>query len=141
EGTITGSPLFMSPEQASAEENVDARSDIYSLGAVMYYMVTGQPPFMFDNPLKVMIAHASQDPPTPRGVNPAVSSELEDVILRCLEKDPEHRYQDVLELQRALREVPLDDPWSSERAAAWWSCNGCPERKKMAEELIEAAAV
>ena len=60
-GTVTGSPLFMSPEQASGDDTVDARSDIYSLGAVMYYMLTGQPPFMSDNPLKVMIAHASQE--------------------------------------------------------------------------------
>ena len=65
-GTITGSPLFMSPEQASGEDGIDARSDIYSLGAVMYYMLTGQPPFMSENPLKVMIAHASQEVVPPR---------------------------------------------------------------------------
>ena len=140
EGTITGSPLFMSPEQASGEELLDARSDIYSLGAVMYYMLTGQPPFAFDNPLKVMIAHASHDVTPPRELNPAMPLGLEEIVMRCLEKDPEHRYQDVLSLQRALRELTLDDPWSSDRAAQWWSCNGCPERKKMAAELVEAAA-
>jgi serine/threonine-protein kinase len=140
EGTITGSPLFMSPEQASGEEALDARGDIYSLGAVMYYMLTGQPPFAFDNPMKVLIAHASHDVAPPRQLNPAIPVELEEIVMRCLEKDPEHRYQDVLSLQRALREVPLEDAWSSERAAQWWSCNGCPERKKMAAELVEVAA-
>ena len=140
EGTITGSPLFMSPEQASAEENVDARSDIYSLGAVMYYMVTGQPPFAFDNPIKVMIAHASHDVGAPRHINPTIPVELEEIIVRCLEKDPDDRFPDVLSLQIALRDMQLDDPWSSQHAAEWWSCNGCPERKKMAEELVEAAA-
>ena len=62
-------------------------------------------------------------------------------MLRCLEKDPEHRFQDVTSLRGALRDVVLDDPWSSELAAKWWSCNGCPERKKLAAELVEAAAV
>jgi eukaryotic-like serine/threonine-protein kinase len=141
EGTVTGSPLFMSPEQASGDEAVDARSDIYSLGAVMYYMLTGQPPFLFDNPLKVMIAHASQDVVPPRQINPELSIEMEEIVLRCLEKDPDHRFQDVSELRRALNEVPVTDPWSSDSAAEWWSCNGCPERKKLAAEMVEAAAV
>ncbi len=141
EGTVTGSPLFMSPEQASGDDGVDARSDIYSLGAVLYYMLTGQPPFMSDNPLKVMIAHASQDVVPPRQINADLPVELEEIVLRCLEKDPEHRFQDVAELQRALRELSLNETWSSDMAADWWSCNGCPERKKLAAEMVEAAAV
>lgn len=141
EGTVTGSPLFMSPEQASGDDRVDARSDIYSLGAVMYYMVTGRPPFVSENPLKVMIAHASQEVVPPRQVNAELPVELEEIVLRCLEKNPDHRFQDVLALQHALREVMLDESWSSDRAAEWWSCNGCPERKKLAAELVEAAAV
>jgi len=139
-GTVTGSPLFMSPEQASGEDGVDARSDIYALGAVMYYMLTGQPPFISDNPLKVMIAHASQEVIPLRQHNADLPAELEEVVLRCLEKDPEHRFQDVASLRSALRELTFDDTWSSEQAAGWWSCNGCPERKKMAAELVEAAA-
>jgi serine/threonine-protein kinase len=140
-GTVTGSPLFMSPEQASGDDSVDARSDIYSLGAVMYYMLTGQPPFISDNPLKVMIAHASQEVTPPREINPEIPIELEEVVMRCLEKDPEHRYQDVAELQQALREIVFGEAWSSDLAADWWSCNGCPERKKLAAEMVEAAAV
>jgi serine/threonine-protein kinase len=141
EGTITGSPLFMSPEQASGDDAVDGRSDIYSLGAVLYYMLTGQPPFMSDNPLKVMIAHASQEVVPPRQLNPELPAELEEIVLRCLEKDPEHRFQDVSALRRAMNELALSDAWSSELAAEWWNCNGCPERKKLAAELVEAAAV
>jgi len=141
EGTVTGSPLFMSPEQASGDDGVDARSDIYSLGAVLYYMLTGQPPFMSDNPLKVMIAHASQEVVPPRQINPELPIELEEIVLRCLEKDPEHRYQDVAALQRAFRELAFEEAWSSDLASEWWSCNGCPDRKKMAAEMVEAAAV
>jgi eukaryotic-like serine/threonine-protein kinase len=140
-GQVTGSPLFMSPEQATADDSVDARSDIYSLGAVMYYMLTGQPPFVNDNPLKVMIAHASQEVAPPRQINSELPVELEEIVLRCLEKDPEHRYQDVTALRTALCDLVLDDTWSSDLAAQWWSCNGCPERKKLAAELVEAAAV
>ncbi len=140
-GTVTGSPLFMSPEQASGEDGVDARSDIYSLGAVLYYMLTGQPPFMSENPLKVMIAHASQEVTPPRQINPDLPAELEEIVLRCLEKDPDHRFQDVSALRSAFRELVSDDAWSSDLAAQWWSCNGCPERKKLAAELVEAAAV
>ncbi len=141
EGTITGSPLFMSPEQASGEDSVDGRSDIYSLGAVLYFMLTGQPPFVADNPLKVMIAHASQDVVPPRQVNPDLPGELEEIVLRCLEKDPDHRFQDVSALRRALGELVLSDRWSSDLASEWWTCHGCPERKKLAAELVEAAAV
>ncbi len=141
EGTITGSPLFMSPEQAAGEDQIDARSDIYSLGAVIYYMLTGRPPFESDNPLKVMIAHASQEVVPPREHNATIPRDVEEIVLRCLEKDREHRYQDVATLQRALRELVMEDPWSSDRAHDWWNCNGCPDRKKMAAELVEAAAV
>ncbi len=141
EGTVTGSPLFMSPEQARGEDRVDARSDIYSLGAVMYYLLSGQPPFMADNPLKVIIAQASQEVVPLRQVNPEIAVELEEIVMRCLEKDADHRFQDVASLQRALRDVVLDEPWSSDLAAEWWSCNGCPERKKLAAELVEEAAV
>jgi serine/threonine-protein kinase len=141
EGTVTGSPLFMSPEQASGDDRVDGRSDIYSLGAVMYFMLTGQPPFMDENPLKVIIAHASREAVPLRQLNPSLSIELEEIVMRCLEKDPDHRYQDVASLQRALKEVAFAESWSSDLAAEWWSCNGCPERKKLAAELVEAAAV
>jgi serine/threonine-protein kinase len=107
----------------------------------MYYMLTGQPPFTADNPLKVMIAHASQEVVPPRQINAEIPAELEEIVMRCLEKDPDHRYQTVPDLRAALRDLILEDAWSSDLAAKWWSCNGCPERKKLAAELVEAAAV
>lgn len=140
EGSITGSPLFMSPEQASSEE-VDGRSDIYSLGAVMYFMATGKPPFAYENPLKVMIAHASEDPEPPRYVNADVPAELEEIILRSLEKRAADRFQTVAELREALDQIPLESEWNSKLAAEWWNNYGCPKRKAMAAEAIEMAAV
>jgi eukaryotic-like serine/threonine-protein kinase len=140
EGSITGSPLFMSPEQASSEE-VDARSDIYSLGAVMYFMATGKAPFAYENPMKVMIAHATEDPEPPRYLNGDIPAELEEIILRAMEKRPADRFQSMAELRDALDHVVADGEWNSRTAAEWWSCNGCPERKAMVAEAIELAAV
>lgn len=140
EGTITGSPLFMAPEQAGGTE-VDARSDIYSLGAVMYLMVTGKPPFDYQQPIKVLVAHASETPVSPRELNPSIPVEFDEIIMRCLEKAPEDRFQDVASLAEQLEQVPISDLWSSKLASEWWNCNGCPERKAMAAEAVELAAV
>jgi serine/threonine-protein kinase len=140
EGSITGSPLFMSPEQAGSEE-VDGRSDVYSLGAVMYYMATGKAPFEYASPLKVMIAHASEDPEPPRYLNGDIPAELEEVILHSLEKRPGDRYQTVAELREALDRVPVDTEWTARMAADWWNNYGCPQRKAMAAEAVELAAV
>ncbi len=141
EGSITGSPLFMSPEQATSSDSVDGRSDVYSLGAVMYFLATGRAPFQYDSPLKVMIAHASEDPEPPRLLNAQVPQELEEVILRSLEKRPGDRFQTVADLRHALDGVSLDDHWSADLAAEWWEHNGCPQRKAMAAEAVELAAV
>lgn len=141
EGAITGSPLYMSPEQATGNDEVDERSDIYSLGAVMYLMVTGHPPYDYPQPIKVLIAHASEAPVPPREWNSSIAVELEEIILRCLEKQPEDRFQTVDALRDHLEQVPQSEPWSSRQASDWWNCNGCPERKKLAAELVEMAAV
>ena len=141
EGSITGSPLFMSPEQATGADAVDARSDVYALGAVMYYMATGKPPFHYEQPIKVMIAHATEDPEPPRLLNAELPTELEEVILRSLEKRPEDRYQSVRELRDAILAASVDGTWSSDVAQDWWASHGCPVRKAMAAEAVEMAAV
>jgi serine/threonine-protein kinase len=141
EGAITGSPLYMAPEQATGNGDVDARSDIYSLGGVMYFALTGEPPFNLTNALQVMVAHATQAVRPLREKNSLIPEELEEIVLRCLEKDPEDRFQTVLALRDALEDVVTDEPWSARLAAEWWSCNGCPERKRLAAEAVEAAAV
>ena len=140
-GSVTGSPLYMSPEQATGSDQVDARSDIYSLGALMYYMATGQPPFSDPQPIKVIVAHATKQPQPPRELNPDIPEELEEIILRCLEKQPEDRFQDVVALRETLEQIPLSQPWSAAHAASWWNDYGCPKRKALAAEAIEMAAV
>ena len=141
EGAITGSPLFMSPEQATSSGNVDARSDIYSLGALMYFMATGQPPFNYDRAIKVILAHASEAVQSPRNLGSNIPLELEEVILRCMEKEPKDRIQTAAELRDLLDEVPSSNEWSHVEAAEWWHNYGCPKRKAMAEAAVEMAAV
>jgi len=85
-GRIFGTPEYMSPEQAEGLEEPDARSDIYSLGVVVYEMVTGQAPFSGTTPLSIMRGHADKPPPRPSEVNPAVSPAVEAVLLRTLAK-------------------------------------------------------
>ncbi|MBN1853531.1 MAG: protein kinase [Pirellulales bacterium] len=141
EGAITGSPLYMSPEQASGEDDTDPRSDIYSLGAVMYFMLTGEPPFVRDRPMKVMIAHASEPVTPPREINPNIPPDLETIVLRCLQKDPADRFQTSGELADALQRANVTDDWDAQTAARWWENHGCPKRKALAEQAIQEAAL
>ncbi|MCC9604629.1 serine/threonine protein kinase [Blastopirellula sp. JC732] len=123
EGSITGSPLFMSPEQASGEHEPDARGDIYSLGALMYFMLTGQAPFNYDRPIKVIIAHAHERPIPPSQVNPDIPSDLDAVVLRCLEKQPQDRYQTAVELAEALDRCEAAGQWNRRLAQQWWNAD------------------
>jgi tRNA A-37 threonylcarbamoyl transferase component Bud32 len=119
EGSITGSPLFMSPEQALGDAP-DARSDIYSLGAVGYFLLTGLAPFEGTQPIKVLLAHAHQPVVPPSAHRPDVPSDLEQVILRCLSKRPDQRYQDAAALAEALAGCQAAGRWTRHDAAAWW---------------------
>ena len=120
EGTITGSPLFMSPEQATGDSSADARSDIYALGAVAYYLVTGRPPFTADKTIKIIIAHAKEPVVAPSKYQPDVPADLERVILRCLEKRPSDRFQNVDQVAHALGECESAGRWSAGRSTQWW---------------------
>lgn len=120
DGTITGSPLYMSPEQATGDREPDARSDIYSLGAVLYCLLTGRPPFSDEKPLKVIISHAHETPRPPSQLNANVPDDLEAIVLRCLAKSPEDRYQSAAELAAALDECLEIGKWTREDARRWW---------------------
>lgn len=120
DGLIAGSPLYMPPEQALADGEPDARSDIYSLGAVAYFLLTGRPPFLGQKPMQVLVAHA-RDPVTPPSrFRPEVPADLEQVVLRCLAKRPDDRYQDVRSLAAALAQCESAQAWTADVATRWW---------------------
>jgi serine/threonine-protein kinase len=100
-GAVMGTATYFSPEQAEGI-GVDARSDIYSLGVVLFEMVTGRPPFLGDTPVAVASKHVRDTPPTPREINPTVSPTFEAIILKAMAKDPAHRYQTAEELRADL---------------------------------------
>ncbi|MBF8255931.1 MAG: Serine/threonine protein kinase [Anaerolineales bacterium] len=93
-GTVLGTPAYMSPEQGMGEPG-DSRSDIYSLGVVLYELATGRLPYDADTPLAVLLKHVHDPLPLPRTLNPGLPEEIERVILRSLTKDPADRYQTV----------------------------------------------
>ena len=103
-GMMIGTPEYMSPEQAEIKET-DQRSDIYSLGVILYEMVTGRLPFEGDSPLSIAMKHKSEKPSDPRRFNTQISPELSRVILRCMEKDKEKRYQRAEELYSELDNI------------------------------------
>ncbi len=110
---VLGTAAYLSPEQAKGEP-VDARSDLYSLGCVLYEMVTGRPPFVGDSPVAVASKQVLEPPVPPSRLNPDVSPELEAVILRALAKNPANRYASAAEmrqdLERARRGLPVEAP-------------------------------
>ena len=120
EREILGTPLYMSPEQAKGGHKLDARSDIYSLGAVAYFLLTGRPPFRANGSTAVLIAHARDPVEPPSQVRPGIPQDLERVVLRCLAKPPDQRFPDAEALEQALGACACAGDWDQGRATQWW---------------------
>ncbi|MCC6125662.1 MAG: serine/threonine protein kinase [Pirellulales bacterium] len=111
-GVIAGTPSYMAPEQAAGRTaEIGPAADIYSLGAILYELLAGQPPFAADNPLDVLLDVLSGDPPLPRRINPKIPRALELICLKCLQKSPSDRYRSAAaladDLDRFARGEPL----------------------------------
>jgi DNA-binding NtrC family response regulator len=118
-GTLTGTPAYMPPERVLGV-TADERSDIYSLGCVAYWMLTGKAVFTGE-PMAVMIHHARTPPKPPSTIAPfPVPERLEQIVLACLEKTPEKRPSSALDLRNQLGEVTMTTAWTDERAEQWW---------------------
>lgn len=102
-GTVLGTPSYMSPEQAAGRvRDISSRSDVYSLGAILYEMFCGQPPFHSDSPFDTILQVLEREPPPPRRWNRAIPEALEQICLRCLEKSPDARYASANDLAQDL---------------------------------------
>jgi serine/threonine protein kinase len=104
EGSIVGTAPYMSPEQAEGKA-LDARSDIFSFGALLYEMLTGRMAFSAESRLSTLAKVLNEDPPPPTQLGASISTELEKIVLRCLRKDPSRRYQTMADLKVALEDV------------------------------------
>jgi len=119
-GSVFGTPLFMAPETA-AEHHVDHRSDQYSIGCVAYWMLTGSPPFEGTSPYDVIAKHLKVDPRPPSEASElSINKAFDHIVLKCLAKSADDRFQDMPELARALDSLAFDHPWNSDRAREWW---------------------
>jgi eukaryotic-like serine/threonine-protein kinase len=123
EGVTAGTPGYIAPEVALGETKIDGRADLYALGCVAYFLLTGTMVFNDTNPMTVALKHvqAQPDPPSTRTELP-IPVELEQLIMRCLEKNPADRPSSAREISSVLETLDLP-PWTEEDAAAWWERN------------------
>jgi len=121
DGTTSGTPAYMAPEMAVGKDEVDGRADLYALGCVGYWLLTAKQVFEGETPVAVLVEHVKTTPvPPSQRTEVEVPEDLERVILKCLEKDPDDRYQSAEELSAALAACELPGCWDSARAKEWW---------------------
>jgi serine/threonine-protein kinase len=120
--TTTGTPAYMAPEIIMGESDVDRRADVYALGCVAYYLLTGSLVFDADTPMKMLLRHVHDTPAPPSArTELPIPHELDDLVLRCLEKDPDKRPQNAEALFHLCAGCKCDDTWSQQSARRWWT--------------------
>jgi serine/threonine-protein kinase len=122
--TTTGTPAYMAPEAILAEGEVDRRADVYALGCVAYFLLTGELVFQADTSMKMLMQHlqATPIPPSQRSELP-IPRELDDLVMACLQKDPARRPQDAGELFRMACRCHDQDSWTQADAEQWWKAH------------------
>lgn len=132
---ITGTPLYMAPESIAAPDSTDGRSDLYALGAVGYFLLTGEPVFQAASVIEVCAQHLHAEVVSPSTrAERALPPKLEALIVACLAKDPAHRPASADALLRALSSLDIE-PWSADQATAWWTANGQAVRARRGDTV------
>ncbi len=120
-GIVVGTPAYMAPEQADGYQPVDHRADIYALGCVAYFLLTGRLVFEQKSSFHMMVDHMKTEPVPPSDkAGTEIPADLEQLVLSCLAKDPADRPQSALELDERLADCQLSSPWRSEQSRRWW---------------------
>jgi serine/threonine-protein kinase len=152
-GMVFGTPRYIAPESVYGANKADARSDLYNLGGVAYWMLTGTHLFGGSSSLDLIIDHVKTIPQHPKEVSELpIPDELDALVMKCLEKDPADRFQTAEALKEALLAAPLPERWSQTRARDWWAphapeafeaaaCDYDPSENGRPEASVEAAAV
>jgi serine/threonine-protein kinase len=141
QGTILGSPPYMSPEQALGKDGLDARTDVYSLGGLAYFLLTGRPPFQRETAMELLVAHVHDEPAPLQELRPEVPGDVADLVMRCLRKKPEERFPDADSLELALASCSMADQWGRREAALWWrEHKGAEAAARREAALVDGAA-
>jgi serine/threonine-protein kinase len=124
QGVTTGTPGFMAPEVALARPDIDGRADIYAVGCVAYWLLTGQPVFKRETPVATLLAHVRDEPlPPSTRTELSIPAALDNLVVACLAKDPAARPPGAVELARLLDGIELP-PWTADDARRWWALHG-----------------
>jgi serine/threonine-protein kinase len=135
-GAVVGTPSYMAPEQARADKELTTACDVYGLGAILYELLTGRPPFQAGSPLETVMQVIDKEPEPPRKLNPKVDRALEAVCLKCLEKDSARRYASAAELAEELWRWLRGEPMRARPASPWQRLAKWARRRPRAAALI-----
>lgn len=147
-GAFLGTPRYVAPEIIYGNGDIDQRADIYNVGAVAYWMLTGQALFASSSNIELIVDHVKTVPRRPSEISEiSIPTELDDIIMKCLQKNPADRYQSVTELMCALTSVPVQDAWTQKQAHTWWSLHFivqeklhiCPETGRVVPPVIQVS--
>lgn len=143
-GAIVGTPAYMAPEQAAGKKGLTTAADIYSLGAVLYELLTGKPPFVGATPMDILLQVLDKEPTPPRQIKPGIDRDLETVVLKCLEKDPTRRYSSAEgfadDLERWLLGEPIQARPARTLEKAWKWARRNPSQAALAATVLLAIA-
>jgi eukaryotic-like serine/threonine-protein kinase len=140
-GTLLGTAEYMAPEQATENTKVGPAADVYALGAILYTMLTGRPPFQGSNTLHILEQVRSQEPVPLRRLVPHLPRDLETICLKCLEKEPSHRYASAADLADDLHRFLMDEPIRARPAPAWERGWKWAKRRPSVAGLVTAVVI
>jgi serine/threonine-protein kinase len=124
DGRIPGTPAYIAPEAITQQQRLDARADLYSLGCVAFWMLTGRLVFPGKDPLQMILDHLNRKPdPLSKQSELGIPPQFDELVRTCLAKDPNQRPQNAAEVREWLQKIPFSHPWNQARASSWWEIN------------------